>query len=96
MIFNQWWIDIRARLAAFFRRREIYARADEELQFHLAMLEKRMIESGISPEDAHVLARRQLGNTTLIKEQTVDAWGYTVVDTLIRDFRYAVRSLMKN
>jgi predicted permease len=96
MIFNQWWIDMRARLAALFGRREIYHRAEEELQFHLAMLEQRMIESGISPNDARVLAQRQLGNATLIKEQTVDAWRYTFVDTLIRDFRYAVRRLIKN
>ena len=96
MIFNQWWIDMRARLAALFRRREIYHRAEEELQFHLAMLEQRMIESGMSPDDARVLARRQLGNTTLIKEQTLDAWRYTFVDTLIGDFRYAVRTLIKN
>ncbi len=96
MIFKQCWLDIRARLAALFRRKEIYQRADEELQFHLAMMEQRMIESGVSPNDARVLARRQLGNTTLIKEQALDAWRYTFVDTLIRDFRYAVRTLRKN
>jgi hypothetical protein len=96
MIFKQCWFDIRARLAALFRRKEIYQRANEELQFHLGMLEQRMIESGMSPTDARVLARRQLGNTTRIKEQTLDAWRYTFVDTLIRDFRYAVRRLRKN
>ena len=96
MIFKQCWLDIRARLAALFRRKEIYQRADEELQFHLAMIEQRMIESGVSPNDARVLARRQLGNTTRIKEQALDAWRYTVADTLIRDFRYAVRTLRKN
>ena len=96
MIFKQCWLDIRARLAALFRRKEIYKRADEELQFHLAMMEQRMIESGVSPNDARVLARRQLGNTTLITEQALDAWRYTFVDTLIRDFRYAVRTLRKN
>src|SRR5512134_2351462 len=38
MIFKQWWIDMRARLAALLRRREIYRRTNEELEFHLAML----------------------------------------------------------
>ena len=46
MIFKQWRIDMRTRLAALFRRREIYRRTDEELEFHLAMLEQRMMESG--------------------------------------------------
>ena len=96
MIFKQCWLDVRARLAALFRRKEIYQRADEELEFHLAMMEQRMIESGVSPNDARVLARRQLGNTTLIKEQALDSWRYTFVDTLILDFRYAVRTLRKN
>ena len=49
MIFKQWWLDIRARLASLFRRKEIYQRADEELEFHLAMLEQRIIASGVSP-----------------------------------------------
>jgi predicted permease len=96
MILNQWWIDMRARLTALFRRKEIYNRADEELQFHLTMLEQRMIESGISPNDARILAQRQLGNATRIKEQSLDAWRYTFMDTLIRDFRFALRRLMKN
>jgi putative ABC transport system permease protein len=95
-MFKQYWIDIRARAAALFRRKEIYRRADEELQFHLEMMEQRMIESGVSPDDARVRARRQLGNTTSIKEQTLDAWRYAFVDTLIQDFRFALRTLRKN
>jgi putative ABC transport system permease protein len=93
---KQWWIDIRARLAALFRRKEIYRRADEELEFHLAMMEQRMIEAGMPPTDAHVLARRQLGNTARITEQTLDAWRYTFLDTFIRDVRFALRTLRKN
>src|SRR5689334_10080627 len=96
MIFKQWGIDIRARLAALFRRREMYRRTDEELEFHLAMLEQRMIDSGMPPTEARVRARQQLGNITRIKEQTLDAWRYTFVDTLIRDLRYALRTLKKN
>jgi predicted permease len=96
MICKQWWIDVRARLVALFRRRELYGRADEELQFHLAMLEQRMMESGMSPEDARVLARRQLGNTTVLKERALDAWRYTFVDTFIWEVRYALRTLRKN
>src|SRR5262249_7441728 len=95
-MFKQWWIDMRVRVAALFRRKEIYRRADEELQFHLEMLEQRMVENGISPADARVLAQRQLGNSTLIKEQALDAWRYSSVDTLIRDSRSGVRTLIKN
>jgi putative ABC transport system permease protein len=96
MMFKQCRIDIRARLAALFRREEIYERADEELQFHLAMMERRMIESGMQPDEARVRARRQLGNAALIQERTLEAWRYGFVETLIRDFRYAVRTLTKH
>jgi predicted permease len=93
---GQFWIDVRARLAALFGRRSLYARADEELQFHLAMREERMIESGVPPAEAHARARRELGNPTLLTQQTLDSWGFTFVDTLIQDLRYGFRTLRKS
>src|SRR5689334_10645724 len=93
---GQVWVDVRARLAALFGRRSLYARADEELQFHLAMLEERIIESGVPPAEAHAQARRELGNPTLLTQQTLDSWGFTFADTLIQDLRYAFRTLCKS
>ncbi len=90
---EQFWIDVRVRLAALFARRSIYARADEELQLHVAMREQRLVELGMSGVDAHAKARRELGNPTLIAQQTLDSWGYTFVDTLIADVRYGLRGL---
>jgi len=63
---RQFWIDARVRLAALFGRRHIRARAEEELQFHLAMLEQRYLKSGLAPGEARAQARRELGNPTLI------------------------------
>lgn len=96
MIVHQWWIDIRARLAALFGRRGLHARADEELQFHLAMLQQRLIDSGVSPAEARVRAQRQLGNVTLLRERTLDSWRYAVMETLFRDLRLSVRALRKS
>lgn len=93
---SQFWIDVRTRLAALFGRRRLYARADEELQFHVAMREQRLIESGVPPGEAHTRARRELGNATLLAEQTLDSWGYSFVDTLIQDIRYGLRTLRRN
>jgi len=89
-------IDVRVRLTALFARRRIYSRADEELKFHLAMREQRLIEAGVPPGEAHERARRAMGNPTLLTEQTVDSWRYTFVDTLIQDVRYGLRTLRKN
>ncbi len=93
MIVQQWWIDVRARLAALFGRRRLYARADEELQFHLVMLEQRLIDSGVPPAEARLRAQRQFGNVTLIRERTLDSWRYAVMETFVRDLRHAVRAL---
>jgi putative ABC transport system permease protein len=88
---KQFWIDVRVRLAAVFGRRALHERADEEVQFHLSMLEERVIECGMPPEIARARARREFGNPTLIRDRTLDAWPYAFLDALIQDLRYAWR-----
>ena len=93
---RQFWIDARVRLAALFGRRLIRSRAEEELRFHLAMLEQRNIECGLAPTEARAQARRRLGNPTLITEHTLDSWRYAFVSTLLQDVRYGLRGFRKN
>jgi predicted permease len=93
---RQFWIDVRVRLVALFARRSIRLRAQEELQFHLAMLEQRKIESAMAPAEARTLARRELGNPTLLTDRTLESWMYTFMDTLILDIRFALRGIRKN
>ncbi|MGC2661437.1 MAG: ABC transporter permease, partial [Bryobacteraceae bacterium] len=50
-------------------------------------------ERGLSPEVARYAAQRAFGNTTLIKEETREMWGFTSVERLGQDIRYAVRQL---
>jgi len=93
---RQLWLDARTRFAALFARRHLRSRADEELQFHLVMLEQRYRERGIAPAEARAQARRQLGNATLLTEHTLDSWRYAFVSTLIQDVRYGLRGLRRN
>jgi predicted permease len=93
---SQFWIEVRVRLAALFARRSLHARASEELEFHLAMREQRLIESGVAPAEARERARRELGNPSMLAEQTLDSWRYPLVDFLIHDIRYALRSFRRN
>jgi len=88
---KQFLIDVRVRLAAVFARHSLHERVDEEVQFHLSMIEQRMIESGMAPEVARAQARREFGNPTLVKERTLDAWPYAFLDSLVHDLRYAWR-----
>jgi predicted permease len=96
MNLHQWWIDVRTRLAALFGRGRLRTRADEELQFHLEMLEQRLIDAGMAPTEARARAQRQFGNVISIRERTLDSWRYSFVDTFARDLRYAVRALRKS
>ena len=96
MMLRQLWIDVRVRLDALFGRRGIRSRAEEELQFHLAMLEQRKIDSGIAPAEARAQARREFGNPTLITERALDSWRYAFVSTVIQDVRYGLRGFRKN
>ena len=56
-------------------RRE--ADLERELRSDLDLEEEEQRESGLAPEEARYAARRALGNATLIKEQTHEAWGWT-------------------
>jgi putative ABC transport system permease protein len=93
---RQLWIDVRARAAALFGRRWLDARADEELRFHLGMLEQRLCEAGLPRAEARRLARRRFGNVTRLRELTLDSWRYAVMETFFRDLRYGVRFLLRS
>jgi hypothetical protein len=41
---------------------------DAEVQMHLQLLTEKFVRRGMSPEDADSAARRQFGNTTLVRQ----------------------------
>jgi predicted permease len=69
---------------------------ERELRSDLELEEEEQRESGLSPEEARYAARRAFGNATLIQEQTRESWGWTPMERLLQDFRYAVRQLRKS
>jgi predicted permease len=78
----------------FWRRRKSRDHdLDRELGSHLEAEAAEQQESGLSPEDARYAARRALGNTTLIKEETREMWRWASPERLWQDIRYALRTL---
>ena len=77
-------------------RRRQDAELDEELASHLRMAIADRIARGESPEAASTAARLELGNLPLIKEVTRDTWGWTTVEQILQDIRYACRTLRKS
>ena len=78
----RWW-QIRKRDADLVR----------ELQSDLELEEEEQRERGLSAEEARYAARRALGNATLIKEQTHEAWGWLLFERFVQDLRFAFRQL---
>lgn len=76
------------RLIDRLRRDHLDAELRDELAFH-----RRMLERDGAPSDA---AGRQLGNTTRYREEARDVWSLGWLDTIARDFRYAVRGLRRS
>src|SRR5580692_5634736 len=68
---------------------------ERELQSDLELEEEEQRERGLSPEEAQYAARRAFGNTTLIKEQTHEVWGWAALEHFAQDIRYGVRQLRR-
>jgi putative ABC transport system permease protein len=88
---------------AFFRklmwlaqRRRKEAELREELRFHLDEEAEERELDGLSPEDAGMAANRDLGNMTLVQEDTRTAWGWISLWQLIQDLRFGTRVLRKS
>jgi putative ABC transport system permease protein len=69
---------------------------EKELQSDLALEEEEQRERGLSPDEARYAARRAFGNTTLIREQTHEAWGWGPIERIWQDIRYAARQLRRS
>jgi hypothetical protein len=68
----------------------------EELEFHLAEEANEREAEGLPKEEARWAAHRELGNLTLVKENTRAMWGLTFLEQLFQDLRYAVRTMLHN
>jgi macrolide transport system ATP-binding/permease protein len=84
------------RLSWLLHRRQKEAELHEELQFHLDEEVEEHQEEGVSIEQAKWAARRDLGNITLLQEDTRATWGWTILDQLVQDARYALRTMGSN
>ena len=81
-----WWLER--------RRKEDELR--EELQFHLAEEADERQADGLSEDQARWAARRDLGNVTLLQEDTRSLWSWVLLEQLAQDVRYGVRTMFKN
>ncbi|HUD57364.1 MAG TPA: ABC transporter permease [Terracidiphilus sp.] len=67
-----------------------------ELQSDLDLEEEEQRDNGLPPEEARYAALRAFGNSTLIREQTHEAWDSAAFERLAQNVRYAVRQLRRS
>lgn len=77
------------------RRRQREQDLERELRSHLELEAQDQQDSGLDAEQARYAARRAFGNTTCVQEEVREVWGWTLVERIIQDLRYAVRILCK-
>lgn len=80
---------------SWFRRRRWETRMDAELRFHLHSLISDYVDEGLSEKEAELRARREFGAVELAKDECRDQRPVEWFDHLVRDVRYACRSLRK-
>jgi predicted permease len=83
-------------LGRFFSKSKLENQLDSELRFHVEQQTADNIAAGMNADEARRRALAQFGGLEYIKEQTRDARGTQVVESLLQDVRFALRMLRKS
>ena len=78
------------------RWRKLDRELDEEICSHFRMAIEERIQSGENPREAEQNARREFGNELLVREVTRDMWGWTALDRMGQDLKYALRQMRRS
>jgi len=69
---------------------------EDEIRSHLELEADRLIEEGLSPDEAQHAARRRFGNVTKAQERHHNTGRWVWAEQLAQDVRYAARMLRKS
>jgi putative ABC transport system permease protein len=84
-----------AKVKAFLSKEQLDRDFDEELESHLEFSIEEGRKLGLNPEQARREALLKLGGFQRVKELHREARGFPVIESILQDFRYAVRILLK-
>src|SRR5690348_1283428 len=92
---NAWkWLN--CRIAPFGAGRNRTQDIHRELKSHLAAEADEQRQCGVPDGEARYVARRALGNTTLIAEDVRAIWSMGWWEEVVRDLRYGARAFRKS
>jgi macrolide transport system ATP-binding/permease protein len=84
------------KLSWWMQRHRREAELREELEFHLDEEAAARQADGLASDRARLAARRDLGNVTLLREETRTLWSWVLVEQFAQDVRFAFRTMHKN
>jgi putative ABC transport system permease protein len=80
----------------FFRRELTEKHLDAELRFHLDQRIADLVANGMAPKEARRRARLEFGGLDQVKEECRDVGAGRLVETLIQDIRFGLRTMFKD
>ncbi len=90
------WVDQFAmRVRMLLGRGREGARLEDELRFHLERQAAEYVAAGMGEDEARYAAMRMFGNEALLREQTRATWSWGWLESVVRDVRYGVRTLVR-
>src|SRR6201982_1683452 len=84
------------RMRSLFRRAQLDRDLDEEMSAHLELAVEENLERGLSPAEARRQALVRFGGPQQVKESHREARGLPLLETLLQDFRFALRMLRRS
>src|SRR5262245_58992244 len=84
------------RLRGLFLKRKLDQELEDEIRAHLEMQIEDNLRQGMSPDEARYQALRKFGGVEQVKESYRDRRSLAVVDSALRDLRYALRTLRRS
>src|SRR5829696_1642731 len=93
---SEWISEAHYRVRALFRRAAMERELDEELRHHIELETRKNAALGMAPDAAARRARLAFGGLERIKDDSRDARGVSVLESVAWDLRFAVRGLRAN
>src|SRR5438105_3860895 len=84
------------RVRSLFRRARQDRELDAEMSAHLELAIEENLERGLSPAEARRQALVRFGGPQQVKESHREARGLPLLETLLQDFRFALRMLRRS
>ena len=86
----------RVFLGNLFHRDQLDHDLDEELHAYVELVSAEKVKRGMSPEEAYLETRREMGGAEQVKQGVRDIRSGALLEKLIQDIRYALRQMRKS